>query len=97
MCGILARRSHFETRFARGSWGCLVPLYLTPVTAFTELPFASARAVGQLELLDPALRVVARDLKGAGVVPQAPLQPNLIEDGRVGLHGPVTEGARIGV
>ena len=32
MCGILARRSHFESRFARMSWSYLVPSYLTPVT-----------------------------------------------------------------
>ena len=32
MCGILAWRSHFESKFAGGAWSCLVPSYLTPVT-----------------------------------------------------------------
>ena len=30
MCGILARRSHFESRFTRRSWSCLMLPYLGP-------------------------------------------------------------------
>ena len=45
----------------------------------------------------PALRAVARGLTGPGVDRHAPLRPGLIEDWLLGLHGLVSEGARIGV
>ena len=48
MCGILDRRSHFESRFTRRSWS-LVPSYLTLVTVFHRVAIRAdtgSRAVG---------------------------------------------------
>ena len=49
MFEILARRSHFERRFKRKSWSCLMPPYLAPAT----LPKKSghARQHGQTDIL----------------------------------------------
>ena len=47
ICGILARRSHFESIFTRRSCSYLMPTYLTPDAFFREWLYALTRAVSR--------------------------------------------------